>query len=459
MPANTREILSLVEGESELARMSTGYKEQRTEDSDPEEEDESENSSESEDLASPTKPTKAAFNQILEKIEKAEINTENSESVFLEFHKYLEDHVDEKKNILHVLAYYEGPLTKSLKTFITQFTKRHPSLYSSLMVMKDDTGGGKTPLYVAIAKAMKKKKKNAKLVSWMCENKAKSADVKYAIQTALGTSCGKPVENCIHAAIRLKLPPEVTIDLISKATEETLKTRDPTGWTPLHYAVEYQRCTESQLDIVKKLIESGDSALDELGNKPDRFSVYQHHVHSNKSREKSQATRNGEHNAPGDLSAKLGKVPKESIFRAEAQKRPLNNSQMDNFQGVKDDVKMKDGGGLKRRDSGFSPLPGPKEQHLLVPTPQVAVTKPPEAGPTHTSKITSTSNDGVKPKRKRNTEPEATEASAENIRETLQLHYLRTRSPEVAASRLYGKNIEGKFLSYRLLIMRTQEKV
>lgn len=114
-------------------------------------------------------------------------------------------------------------------------------------------------------------------MSWMCENKEKSPVISGAIKKALGMKCGERTDNCMHLVIRNNFPSNMITDLIEKMTEETLGARDLRGFTPLHYAVEYERCTDSQLHVVKALIQHGNSALDMLSNKPDNYSVYGYH--------------------------------------------------------------------------------------------------------------------------------------------------------------------------------------
>ena len=92
-------------------------------------------------------------------------------------------------------------------------------------------------------------------------------------------SCGFNSENCIHLAVsKRSLEPELVIRMIEKASEDTLATRDLKGLTPLHRAVDYARCTSTQIGVVKALIKYGDRALDETTGKPDELSVYRYHV-------------------------------------------------------------------------------------------------------------------------------------------------------------------------------------
>lgn len=88
-------------------------------------------------------------------------------------------------------------------------------------------------------------------------------------------------ENCIHIAVTKgpkSLDPAAVIRLIERASEETLAAQDNRDFTPLHRAVDYARCTASQVDVVKALIRCGDRAFDKFTGKPDCFSVYRYHI-------------------------------------------------------------------------------------------------------------------------------------------------------------------------------------
>ena len=83
--------------------------------------------------------------------------------------------------------------------------------------------------------------------------------------------------SCIHAAILRDLPPVAVTSLVQCAKQETLSAQDAKGRTPLHYAVEYPRCSESQLAVVKELLARGHTALGKFTIEPDCFFVFQHH--------------------------------------------------------------------------------------------------------------------------------------------------------------------------------------
>ncbi|KAK4241524.1 hypothetical protein C8A03DRAFT_30246 [Achaetomium macrosporum] len=83
------------------------------------------------------------------------------------------------------------------------------------------------------------------------------------------------VGNGIHAAINAGLSPGLTVALINKVSDDVLSQKDGAGCTPLHRAVEYERCREGQVDVVRALLDRGDSALDERTK--EKLSVYQYH--------------------------------------------------------------------------------------------------------------------------------------------------------------------------------------
>jgi hypothetical protein len=288
----------------------------------------------------------------------------------------------------------------------------------------------------------------------------------------LGMVCGERSENCLHIAIRFKLPPELTIELIKASTEEALQARDSKGFTPLHYAVEYERCTEAQFDVVQTIIQHGNSALDQLGNKPDSFSVYRYHESTREKylksktqgakrttenqRERAQGTKDGEMKPPDGPISRPPKGHKELDPKSEASQKKGKENPKENSQPTKNEMKQKDGEETQRRESIFNQSAGTKDQshqaqighrHGDLETlaiPGTPVRETPKNGMYFPSKIPS-SKDGAEQSRRRREEAQFTEESAERIREALQLHYLRTRTPAVAARFLYGKNPKGMF--------------
>ncbi|TGO61940.1 hypothetical protein BOTNAR_0121g00230 [Botryotinia narcissicola] len=434
----TAELSESAENERPLTRKSTGGNGRRILNGDNSDDSEDEEEAEDDDeveIAIAQDPVKTAFDEILQLIRIGKLKLGKSE----ERKKYIEERVEEHRNLLHVLAYWDGPSNGSTKSLISKLTTKYPEAYSRLLISKDETGSESNPLYAAISR------KDAKLVAYMCENKDKSPIVQDALVIALGMQCSERSENCLIAAIRHKLPVDTILNLIEKATENALKAQDSKGFTPLHYAVEYERCTHSQFAIVRKLIECGDSALDKLGNKPDYFSVYGYHEST---REKYVSSKkggkiNGERLAEWTPPTKETVLPQPKIPKEYDDLKQM--AQLPNERRTREDLAFKWRGTNLNTESNGKPS---QMQNTLLQTnqvPNVTVSADLKVSPTTPAHISNTkaSRESSKMWSGKVEEQAVTEESAEKIREMLHLHYLRTRSPETAASRLYRKSTKG----------------
>ena len=200
-------------------------------------------------------PVKATFDEIVRKVKQRDLKLRSKED-----RKYFVDRYGkqlkattntDKRNLLHMLAY-----ETSNKGLIKLLVLRHPEL----MEMVDDSN--KTAFYIAISR------KNTAVLMSMYENYSD-------IDKVLGMKY-EHSENGMHAALRYKLGIDVIIDLVRKASASTLCAQDQLGRTPLHLAVEYERCTNSQLRLVREIIARDDGALDLFTSRPP-LSVYQYH--------------------------------------------------------------------------------------------------------------------------------------------------------------------------------------
>jgi ankyrin repeat protein len=152
----------------------------------------------------------------------------------------------------------------------------------SLLEHKDDSG--KTPLHIAIAK------KNFNFLD-VIDGQITDLDPLLRLR-------GEMSRNCIHMAIHHGLGESYALNLIERASEETLCAVDQRGMTPLHLAVEYERGCLSQVNIVVALLRRGDKALDQFTSTPKDLSVYEYHVHT-----RVQATRKlAAASRPADIS-------------------------------------------------------------------------------------------------------------------------------------------------------------
>ncbi|KAI0902147.1 hypothetical protein F4806DRAFT_445844 [Annulohypoxylon nitens] len=153
-----------------------------------------------------------------------------------------------QQTLLHLIAESEKDelaLTE-MKDLITKLVE----LPDNLLGKQDENG--KTPLFCAIAK------RKHTLVRYMC-------DAHHDINSILRIPKFRRSANCIHQAIMNKGfsgDDELLKFLIGNAEKDTLIAMDENGLTPLHLAVEYKRCDDAQLDIVRALVRRCDKVLD-----------------------------------------------------------------------------------------------------------------------------------------------------------------------------------------------------
>lgn len=186
----------------------------------------------------------------------------------LKHHKNeLKETTKEGDTILHLIAADRKKTreaTKKLKPLLSYLIEHHPNL------MKQKDTNEKTPLQLAI------KKKRATLVETMCDAINSNHDVDEILFIA--DSQGN---NCLHETLQgsANSSHKIALDIIARVHDgERLRRQNLAGRTPLHIAVEYDRCTPSQLRIVRKLLDTCDEALDaNVGGDPRELSIYRYH--------------------------------------------------------------------------------------------------------------------------------------------------------------------------------------
>ena len=178
---------------------------------------------------------------------------------------------NERRNFLHFLAYADRSLRKPLHWLMQLAMLNHPKDMGVL-----DTSN-QTPLSAAIMS------RNEVFVHACIKIfKRKGSEIRAALEIAecIEQDDDKGVDTCLHLAINANLNPELIKGIIENVSEKTFCVRDRKGCTPLHLAVDYEKCTTSQVDIVSHLLRFGPHALvvkmkkDNMG--PPR-SAYQHH--------------------------------------------------------------------------------------------------------------------------------------------------------------------------------------
>ncbi|KAH6651257.1 hypothetical protein F5144DRAFT_558942 [Chaetomium tenue] len=158
--------------------------------------------------------------------------------------------------ILHKIAM--NCKTEKAAALVRLLVKEHPDL----MEAQDESD--RTPMHVAILH------RRSRLVTAMAEA-VEDLDRFLGIQDGYGC-------NCLHAALKAKLPHQIVVNLVRRASEKSLYNQDRHGLTPLHIAVSYDMCSASQLEVVRELVTRGASALSILTGPPHGLSPYQHHV-------------------------------------------------------------------------------------------------------------------------------------------------------------------------------------
>lgn len=342
---------------------------------------------------------------------------------------------DEHNTLLHLLVDdAKDKVFDRYQPLVKLLLERHPDL------MEEKDSNEKVPLWIAISK------KREKLVRFLCKNYAD-------IDSILQISCWHQ-ENCLHVTMRRKVAPKMAVFLIERAGEKTLCAPDHNGATPLHLAVDYECCTDAQLEIVEALIAQCDKAMDKR-TKQKNLSPYQYH-------EVTQV------DYFEKLEAENKKATKEKEKQGAGKSKKDENNIGHDGKGGEDSANPK----LKFTDpkSSQKPIVGPKSQEAsyrpkepkLGPIKRVytgmesapgTVKEPPKLGimtngtngiPGGDAKTNPKTPAAPKaPKKKKEKEEiKVTQDSAKAIKDTLKLHCLRTRNYDDTVDFLYGRTQE-----------------
>lgn len=296
---------------------------------------------------------------------------------------------------LHILA-DKKPLEKDdFKDLVKYLVKSDQDL-----LLQVDDNSGYTPLHLAIYR------RNRSMIKWICAacdeiDAALEEKGKGYIDAVLRKKGTLLKRNCIHLAIdSAKSGKDKTArSLVDMASAETLADKDEKGNTPLALAVEYQRCNEGQIKLVEAIVERSDHFIRDHPShdfNEKNESPYMHHI----------AT------APTERPKV---APAEPIAMVEQRQRRTDTGQrshmpkaniaasMANTLPSRPDATGKTGTGPQGKDGSEK-------------------AQPPDPGTV--SKAASDTN----------------ERYADEIREFLKKHYLRSRDQDVALEILYGKN-------------------
>ncbi|KAF2012823.1 hypothetical protein BU24DRAFT_465179 [Aaosphaeria arxii CBS 175.79] len=208
----------------------------------------------------------------------------------------------ERRNMLYRMA-YEGP-PQEHPWLVKHLVKSYPQLLQEL----DEVN--RNPLLVAVIYER----------LWYINAVLDSGISKQDLEPLLGPTSEDDrikrlnsgnINNCIQVAISKDLRVPETKKLIDQASEYTLASQDGSGRTPLHIAVEYERCTPARKDIIMSLIKRGDRAFDQVTEKPDKFSIYRHHLDTReKYDKKKQEQRRSERSEGGQARKAVTQKPR-----------------------------------------------------------------------------------------------------------------------------------------------------
>lgn len=406
---------------------------------------------ESEDEEEQEEDVKAQFERIIASFRdgKLDVNTITSKP---DEYNYLDQKTNDHnpRTLLHMIAEAGKNSTRALKPLVEHLVKHHRRL------MEEKDNSGTTPLQAAIMAGI------PKLVDYMCN----AYDVEGDVDVVLALQDSKN-NNCLHKAMlsKHKYARKIALRLIERVRDtETLRAQNNDLKTPLHIAVEWERCTESQMGVVRALVSACDTALDvNVGAdvEPSRLSVYRYHEKTRREAKKADAAakdkkeeRSGRE--PGEGAATSSRIAKESSKSVprgqQAPKAPdqSRSAPTDQLSRSKEQPQSRYRDAARERQE--LPMRGIQRQ----PT-QADMSAPRSAHPDGSKLAGKTAGTmspalpkapGSDANRRSSKKKEAvTEATANEIGDFLKLHYMGTREDhESIVSFLYGP-VQGKCAS------------
>jgi ankyrin repeat protein len=339
----------------------------------------------------------------------------------------------DRKTILHMIAETASDTrskgTRNLEPLIKELLRRHPDL----ALEQDRTKT--TPLHSAI------KSKERRIVRYMCDAlEGELLDKVLLIQD-------NNKYNCLHTAVAETKSNTIIIGLIKRVkSPATYCAKNDDKLTPMHLAVDFERCNARQLEVVDAMIEHWDSALDvnvlsEDSHSSEERSVFRHHqwtCHraSQRMSEKESTTKQ---TASKLTKESVGKKPQESTHPYNPSVAPLGpkSTQTPSFNATKANYPQK----LTKRPTTLDPSQELADHPLNVPPTgnRDGLGKP---GEKKSSKNETVNNivptrgvKGTKP-------PEMSQGdAAAEIGVKLKMHYMRTRDDHMQIiSFLYEPN-------------------
>lgn len=349
---------------------------------------------------------------------------------------------NERRNFLHFLAYLDRNSRSLLPWLMSIAIFLHPTDMGVL-----DTFN-RTPLSAAITVG------NQFFVNACMKifrtKPEKGRDIQAALEKAECVEQDEKkdvVETCLHVAINHNLKPESIKSIIENVSEKTFRMQDHKGRTPLHLAVDYEKCSPPQVDIVSHLLRFGSPHALTVKMKKDSMgpprSAYQHHEMTRKLfvRNNPEKSRIMEQERAQDMKRDEGPNSDWELLADEKKKKASSRIS-----------------GHLRKDNYRRPdleRPGLIRQGVETVSPTTQETSTPQdAFKPIASEVLSYPDGQQAPLKSTNlailqsqqtaeNQREEQKANADEIREQLKLSYLRTTKPSVALHCLQMQDEKG----------------
>lgn len=185
------------------------------------------------------------------------------------------------QNILHFLA-KDAKLVKngiSLRWVATRIMAYYPEL----MGQTDDQG--RTPFSLAVTE-----RNEIFIRAYSRINPPRSHAIQKELKGQFDRSSANPSETYLHLAMKTEISAEARKILLKAAPAEMIYTRNPEGLTPLHLAVDFNRCSTEQVGVIRVLFNelSLNSAMKALttmtyipqSSAKNNLSAYQYHEYT-----------------------------------------------------------------------------------------------------------------------------------------------------------------------------------
>ncbi|KAL4921648.1 hypothetical protein BDW62DRAFT_114630 [Aspergillus aurantiobrunneus] len=204
--------------------------------------------------------------------------TEAERSFIKDRGQYFKEVARGNQNILHFLA-KDGRLFRN-RISLKWVALRIMAYYPELMGHVDDQN--RTPLSLAITE-----RNDLFIRAYGGVNTPYWENIREELKKECEISSAIPSETCLHFAMVSDISSQSRKIVIDRAPVEMVHMLSPAGLTPLHLAVDFNRCSPEQVDVVGRLL-SHELAVEALTKKThipqypvkNRLSVYQYHEYT-----------------------------------------------------------------------------------------------------------------------------------------------------------------------------------